>query len=59
MVKREMLLKDTSIFSSGSHYIQQSRTFCAISIYGIMSNIFAKLFWICTSGAVDVFKIFL
>ena len=32
------------IFSSGGHFIQQSRTVCAILIEGIMRNISVKLF---------------
>ena len=38
-----MISKDISIFSSGSHLVQQSGTVCAIVVEGIMSNISVKL----------------
>ena len=37
-----MLFKDTSIFSSGSHFIQLIRTICAIVVKGITSIISVK-----------------
>ena len=38
-----MISKDISISSSGSHFVQQSGTVCAILVEGIMSNISKKL----------------
>ena len=43
MVK-EMLFKDFYHFSSGSHFVQQSRRFCAILVDGVMRNISVKLY---------------
>ena len=37
-------LKIFLIYSSGGHFIQQSRTFYAILVEGIMRNISVKLF---------------
>ena len=37
------LFKDFSIFSPGGHFVQQSRTICAILVEGIMGNIHVKL----------------
>ena len=39
-----MLFIDISIFSSGGHFVQQRKTFCAISVEGIIRNISVKLF---------------
>ena len=37
-----MSFKDICIFSSGSHFDQESRTVCAILVEGIMRNISAN-----------------
>ena len=42
MVK--MLFKDISIFSSGGHFVQQSRSVCAILVADMMRSICVKLF---------------
>ena len=36
--------EDISIFSSGGHFVQRSRTVCAILVEGIMRNISVKLY---------------
>ena len=41
----EMLFKGFSIFSSGDHFIQQSRTILAILVKGNKRNISVKSFW--------------
>ena len=38
-----MSFEDFSIFSSSGHFVQQTRTFCAILVEGIMRNISVKL----------------
>ena len=38
MVKEDILIKDSSIFSFGSHCVQLNRTKCAILVEGIMGN---------------------
>ena len=45
-------IKDISVFSFGGHFVQQSRTVCAILFEGIMtmSNISLALFRVLTSG---------
>ena len=37
-------LKIFLIYSSGGHFVQLSRTICAILVEGIMRNTFVKLF---------------
>ena len=39
-----MLFKRFSIFSSGSHFVQQSGTILAVSVEGRPKNISVKLF---------------
>ena len=39
-----MVFKDNSIFSSGSHFAQQSGTVCAILLEAIVRNISEKVF---------------
>ena len=39
-----MLFKYISIFNSGGHLVQQSRSVCAILVEGMLRNISAKLF---------------
>ena len=46
-----MLFKDFSRFNSGSHFVQQSGTICAILVEDIMGNIRVKLFEILTNGS--------
>ena len=43
-VVKEMSLKGISIFTSGGHFIQQSRMICAILVEGIIRTISAKFF---------------
>ena len=38
-----MSFEDFSSFSSKGHFVQRSRTFCAILVEGIMRNISVKL----------------
>ena len=45
-----MLFKGISIFSSGGHFVQQSRTILIILVEGYPRNISAKLFWNQTIG---------
>ena len=40
----KMLFKDISIFNSGNHFIQCSRTVCAILVESIMRIISVKMF---------------
>ena len=49
--RRRCILKIFLIWSSGSPFVQWSRTICAILIEGIMRNNSVKLFWIWTSGS--------
>ena len=41
----KMSFKSFSIFSSGGHFVQQSRTIVAILVKGHPRNIPVKLFW--------------
>ena len=41
----EMLFKGFSIFSSGDHFVQQSRTILVILVKGDKRNIYVKSFW--------------
>ena len=58
-VVQEMLVKfflEKSIFSSGGHFVWQSKTVCAMLVEGRMGKIHVKLFKIWTSGSEgDVF----
>ena len=38
VVKEDILFKDSSICSSGGHFVQLSRTVCAILVVDIMGN---------------------
>ena len=48
--KEEMSFKHISIFSSGDHFAQGSRSVCAILVESIMRNISVKLVSIWDSG---------
>ena len=41
---RRCRLKNSPIYSAGSHFVQQSRMVCVILVEGIMRNISVKLF---------------
>ena len=41
----KMSFKSFSLFSSGGHFVQQSRTIVAILVKGHPRNIPVKLFW--------------
>ena len=57
---RRCCLKIFLISSSGSPFVQQSRTICATLVEGIIRNNYVKLFLIWTSGSRDVvLKIFI
>ena len=49
--RRKCSLKVILIWSSGSPFVQQSVTICAIFVVGIMRNNTVKLFWIWVSGS--------
>ena len=49
-VVQKCCLKMFLIYGSGSHFVRQSGTFCAILVEGIMRNNSVKLFWIRDSG---------
>ena len=42
-VVKKMLFKDIAIFSSGGHFVQRSRTVCAVLVEGIMWNSSMKM----------------
>ena len=43
VVEKEIFFKDIPIFSFGDHFVQKSRTVCAILVEGNMRNISVKL----------------
>ena len=52
--RRMMSLKEIPYLELWQPPFQWRKTFCAILVDGIMRNISEKLFWIWTSGSVDV-----
>ena len=50
VAQEKMLFKDISIFSSGCHFVRQSRTVNAVLVEGIIRDISVHLFRIWASG---------